>query len=55
MVTMQRGNFVQLLASGIREQEQREREQGYRGESAYLAGLRAVLEAVRRGEHVEIR
>jgi hypothetical protein len=53
-VNMLRGNMIAALRLAIEVRAEQEREWGYTGESALLAGWRQVLSALKRGERVEV-
>ena len=55
MAYIQRSTLASALYDHIREQEKREREMGYTGDSGHLAAVREFVQALRNNEHVEVR
>lgn len=48
-------NLAMALVIAINTRSEEEKEAGYRGDSAFLAGLRSVLEAIRHGEQIIVK
>ena len=54
MAKVLRSNLVAYLLITMTEQGEIERLQGFKQESSFLAGLKEVLKALKRGESLEI-
>ena len=47
-------NLAQALSIAIRTRSDEEKEMGYKGNSAFVDGLKDVLAAMQRGERIEV-
>ncbi len=48
-------NLALALSTAIETRTEQERDMGYFKDSAFVAGVKDVLAAVQRGEHVEVK
>lgn len=54
MYTVQRSNLAQALSSYVQDRAEKEKQWGYTGDSAHLAGMRELLAKLKQGEQIEV-